>query len=157
MLMILIPPRDPDMISITSAPEAPAPRIRILDSRAKEVKMPIPSSTKSLNQQQQQQHHLHHPLNLRIIYSFAGWNGKNRRPSHLPHRNPREDTLRHLCKVGIFPDDCNSTHCAQHHYHHDSPPQELRGNGKGLKIDFPDHRRERLSGWPDHLPKVVLS
>ena len=35
--------RDPDMISITSAPEAPAPRIRILDSRAKEVKLPISS------------------------------------------------------------------------------------------------------------------
>ena len=29
--------RDPDMISITSAPEAPAPRIRILDARQKEV------------------------------------------------------------------------------------------------------------------------
>jgi len=33
----MMPIRDPDMISITSAPEAPAPRIRILDSRAKEV------------------------------------------------------------------------------------------------------------------------
>lgn len=29
--------RDPEMISITSAPEAPPPRIRILDSRAREV------------------------------------------------------------------------------------------------------------------------
>ena len=37
MLMILTPTRDPDMISITSAPEAPAPRIRILDARQKEV------------------------------------------------------------------------------------------------------------------------
>jgi len=33
----MMPIRDPDMISITSAPEAPAPRIRILDSRQKEV------------------------------------------------------------------------------------------------------------------------
>merc|ERR1719230_1306100 len=33
----MMPIRDPDMISITSAPEAPAPRIRILDSRTKEV------------------------------------------------------------------------------------------------------------------------
>ena len=33
----MMPIRDPDMISITSAPEAPAPRIRILDARAKEV------------------------------------------------------------------------------------------------------------------------
>jgi len=33
----MMPIRDPDMISITSAPEAPAPRIRILDSSAKEV------------------------------------------------------------------------------------------------------------------------
>ena len=32
-----MPIRDPDMISITSAPEAPAPRIRILDARQKEV------------------------------------------------------------------------------------------------------------------------
>ncbi|XP_026479536.1 uncharacterized protein LOC113385929 [Ctenocephalides felis] len=31
------PIRDPEMISITSAPEAPPPRIRILDSRAREV------------------------------------------------------------------------------------------------------------------------
>lgn len=29
--------RDPEMISITSAPEAPAPRIRILDTRNREV------------------------------------------------------------------------------------------------------------------------
>ena len=29
--------RDPEMISITSAPEAPAPRIRILDSKNHEV------------------------------------------------------------------------------------------------------------------------
>lgn len=29
--------RDPEMISITSAPEAPPPRIRILDSRSREV------------------------------------------------------------------------------------------------------------------------
>lgn len=29
--------RDPEMISITSAPEAPPPRIRILDSRLREV------------------------------------------------------------------------------------------------------------------------
>lgn len=29
--------RDPEMISITSAPEAPPPRIRILDSRTREV------------------------------------------------------------------------------------------------------------------------
>lgn len=29
--------RDPEMISITSAPEAPAPRIRILDTRSREV------------------------------------------------------------------------------------------------------------------------
>lgn len=29
--------RDPEMISITSAPEAPPPRIRILDNRAREV------------------------------------------------------------------------------------------------------------------------
>lgn len=33
----LIANRDPEMISITSAPEAPPPRIRILDSRAREV------------------------------------------------------------------------------------------------------------------------
>ncbi|XP_076292758.1 trynity isoform X2 [Lasioglossum baleicum] len=33
----MMPVRDPDMISITSAPEAPPPRIRILDSRAREV------------------------------------------------------------------------------------------------------------------------
>merc|ERR1719350_1267869 len=32
----MMPIRDPDMISITSAPEAPAPRIRILDARQKE-------------------------------------------------------------------------------------------------------------------------
>lgn len=29
--------RDPEMISITSAPEAPPPRIRILDTRQREV------------------------------------------------------------------------------------------------------------------------
>ena len=29
--------RDPEMISITSAPEAPPPRIRIVDSRGREV------------------------------------------------------------------------------------------------------------------------
>lgn len=29
--------RDPEMISITAAPEAPPPRIRILDARAREV------------------------------------------------------------------------------------------------------------------------
>lgn len=33
----MMPIRDPDMISITSAPEAPAPKIRILDTRNKEV------------------------------------------------------------------------------------------------------------------------
>jgi len=33
----MMPIRDPDMISITSAPEAPAPRIRILDTRGSEV------------------------------------------------------------------------------------------------------------------------
>jgi hypothetical protein len=33
----MMPIRDPDMISITSAPEAPAPRIRILDANSKEV------------------------------------------------------------------------------------------------------------------------
>ena len=33
----MMPIRDPDMISITSAPEAPAPRIRILDTRNQEV------------------------------------------------------------------------------------------------------------------------
>lgn len=33
----MMPIRDPDMISITSAPEAPAPKIRILDSRNQEV------------------------------------------------------------------------------------------------------------------------
>ncbi|KAH0557273.1 uncharacterized protein LOC123271401 isoform X1 [Cotesia glomerata] len=33
----MIPIKDPDMISITSAPEAPAPKIRILDSRTREV------------------------------------------------------------------------------------------------------------------------
>lgn len=33
----MMPIKDPDMISITSAPEAPAPKIRILDSRAREV------------------------------------------------------------------------------------------------------------------------
>ncbi|TRY63939.1 hypothetical protein TCAL_10951 [Tigriopus californicus] len=33
----MMPIRDPDMISITSAPEAPAPRITILDQRQKEV------------------------------------------------------------------------------------------------------------------------
>lgn len=33
----MMPIRDPDMISITSAPEAPAPRISILDSGGKEV------------------------------------------------------------------------------------------------------------------------
>ena len=40
IMVMIIMHRDPDMISITSAPEAPAPRIRILDSRAKEVKPP---------------------------------------------------------------------------------------------------------------------
>lgn len=29
--------RDPEMISITAAPEAPPPRIRILDARQREV------------------------------------------------------------------------------------------------------------------------
>jgi len=33
----MMPIRDPDMISITSAPEAPAPKIRILDTRQQEV------------------------------------------------------------------------------------------------------------------------
>ncbi|XP_065201012.1 uncharacterized protein tyn isoform X2 [Planococcus citri] len=33
----MMPIRDPEMISITSAPEAPAPRIRILDTRNREV------------------------------------------------------------------------------------------------------------------------
>lgn len=33
----MMPIRDPEMISITSAPEAPPPRIRILDNRAREV------------------------------------------------------------------------------------------------------------------------
>jgi len=33
----MMPIRDPDMISITSAPEAPAPKISILDKRGKEV------------------------------------------------------------------------------------------------------------------------
>ena len=33
----MMPIRDPDMISITSAPEAPPPKIRILDNRAQEV------------------------------------------------------------------------------------------------------------------------
>ena len=33
----MMPIRDPDMISITSAPEAPAPKIRILDTRGSEV------------------------------------------------------------------------------------------------------------------------
>ncbi|XP_057666359.1 uncharacterized protein LOC130900056 isoform X1 [Diorhabda carinulata] len=33
----MMPIRDPEMISITSAPEAPPPRIRILDSRQREV------------------------------------------------------------------------------------------------------------------------
>nr|XP_040575876.1 LOW QUALITY PROTEIN: uncharacterized protein LOC121124754 [Lepeophtheirus salmonis] len=33
----MMPIRDPDMISITSAPEAPAPRISILDKKGKEV------------------------------------------------------------------------------------------------------------------------
>ncbi|ERL89883.1 hypothetical protein D910_07242 [Dendroctonus ponderosae] len=33
----MMPIRDPEMISITSAPEAPPPRIRILDSRLREV------------------------------------------------------------------------------------------------------------------------
>ena len=33
----MMPIRDPDMISITSAPEAPAPRISILNSRGSEV------------------------------------------------------------------------------------------------------------------------
>ncbi|KOB72357.1 Cuticlin-1, partial [Operophtera brumata] len=33
----MVPIRDPDMISITAAPEAPAPRIRILDARQREV------------------------------------------------------------------------------------------------------------------------
>lgn len=33
----MMPIRDPDMISITSAPEAPAPKIRILDTRNQEV------------------------------------------------------------------------------------------------------------------------
>lgn len=33
----MMPIRDPEMISITSAPEAPAPRIKILDSRNREV------------------------------------------------------------------------------------------------------------------------
>ncbi|XP_073981347.1 trynity isoform X2 [Rhodnius prolixus] len=33
----MMPIRDPEMISITSAPEAPAPRIRILDTRSREV------------------------------------------------------------------------------------------------------------------------
>ncbi|XP_047102683.1 uncharacterized protein LOC124721659 [Schistocerca piceifrons] len=33
----MMPIRDPEMISITSAPEAPPPRIRILDSRGREV------------------------------------------------------------------------------------------------------------------------
>ncbi len=33
----MMPIRDPDMISITSAPEAPAPRISILDARGSEV------------------------------------------------------------------------------------------------------------------------
>lgn len=33
----MMPIRDPEMISITSAPEAPPPRIRILDSRTREV------------------------------------------------------------------------------------------------------------------------
>ncbi|XP_077287259.1 trynity isoform X2 [Arctopsyche grandis] len=33
----MMPIRDPEMISITSAPEAPPPRIRILDARAREV------------------------------------------------------------------------------------------------------------------------
>lgn len=33
----MMPIRDPEMISITSAPEAPPPRIRILDSRSREV------------------------------------------------------------------------------------------------------------------------
>ena len=33
----MMPIRDPDMISITSAPEAPAPRISILNPRGQEV------------------------------------------------------------------------------------------------------------------------
>ncbi|XP_034952252.1 uncharacterized protein tyn [Chelonus insularis] len=33
----MMPIKDPDMISITSAPEAPPPKIRILDNRAREV------------------------------------------------------------------------------------------------------------------------
>ena len=153
MLMILIPPGTQTWSASPRLPKRQLPGSGSLTVEPRRWKCQFHHQ----QNQQQQQHHLHHPLDLRIIYSFAGWNGKNRRPSHLPHRNPREDTLRHLCKVGIFPDNCNFTHCAQHHYHRDSPPQELRGNGKGLKINFPDHRRERLSGWPDHLPKVVLS
>ena len=34
----MMPIRDPDMISITSAPEAPAPRISILNPRGQEVR-----------------------------------------------------------------------------------------------------------------------
>ena len=33
----MMPIRDPDMISITAAPEAPAPKISIVDSRGQEV------------------------------------------------------------------------------------------------------------------------
>lgn len=33
----MMPIRDPEMISITSAPEAPPPKIRILDARNREV------------------------------------------------------------------------------------------------------------------------
>ncbi|KAF4520957.1 hypothetical protein B566_EDAN008768, partial [Ephemera danica] len=33
----MMPIRDPEMISITSAPEAPAPRIRIVDAARREV------------------------------------------------------------------------------------------------------------------------
>ena len=46
----MMPIRDPDMISITSAPEAPAPRISILNPRGQEVRnyweFPLPPDTR---------------------------------------------------------------------------------------------------------------
>jgi len=115
------------MISITSAPEAPPPRIRILDSRAREVetvrigdkltfRIEIPEDSEYTNISLAQSTGVYHIslwTNYRNIIFFRQWS-----------------TVRNICK-------------------------ELRGHGQGFEEHVPDHRWRRVSSGPDHIPRFL--
>lgn len=128
----MMPIRDPEMIHINSSPEAPPPRIRILDTRSREVetvrigdrltfRIEIPEDSKSF------------ALQIALLSSscqsnLSGFSSINRfLHSHL--LSTRCSTIWYLCTF-------------------------MCGNGQRLEEHIPNYWRRRMPGWSNHFPWI---